>query len=72
MSFSENVKKLREKKGLTQAELAEQIGISQVMITQYERGLKVPTIIIGDLLAKSLGVSVEELLNGNEGTDKHE
>lgn len=62
MAFAENVRRLREKKGLTQQELASQIDIAQSMIAQYEKGLKIPTIITGVLLAKRLGTTCEELV----------
>lgn len=67
MSFSDNLKKLREEKGLTQAELAAQVDIAQPMIAQYEKGLKLPTIVTGILLAKRLGTTCEELVYGKEG-----
>ncbi len=62
MSFAEKVKKLREEKGLTQAELANMIGIAQPTIAQYEKGMKVPTIITGVDLAKKLNTTCEELV----------
>lgn len=68
MAFAENVRRLREKKGLTQQELASQIDIAQSMIAQYEKGLKIPTIITGVLLAKRLGTTCEELVRDqNQG-----
>lgn len=63
MSFSENVKKLREQKGLSQAELAEQVEVTQPMIAQYEKGLKIPTIITGVQLAKCLDTTCENLVS---------
>lgn len=63
MAFAKNVKTLREAKGLSQAELAAQVDIAQSMIAQYEKGLKVPTIITGVLLAKRLGTTCEELVS---------
>ena len=54
--------KLREEKGLTQAELAKLVGIAQPMIAQYERYLKVPTILVGVKLAKVLGTTCEKLI----------
>lgn len=65
MAFAENLKKLREEKGYSQAELAEKVGIAQSMITQYERYMKVPTIIVGVELAKVLGTTCENLVEGN-------
>ena len=62
MAFAENIKKLREEKGLTQTELAKQVGISQPMIAQYERYMKVPTILVGVKLAEVLGTTCEKLI----------
>lgn len=67
MSFSDNVKRLREQKGLSQLELAEMVDVTQPMIAQYEKGLKIPTIITGVRLAKCLGTTCEELIYGKEG-----
>ena len=64
MSFADNVKRLREQRGLSQAELAEKVDVTQPMIAQYEKGLKIPTIITGVQLAKCLGTTCEELLEG--------
>ena len=64
MSFAENVKRLREEKGLTQAELANLVEVSQPTIAQYEKGLKLPSIITGADLAKRLGTTCEELVKG--------
>ena len=63
MSFADNVKRLREQKGLSQAELADKVKISQPMIAQYEKGLKIPTIITGVELARCLDTTCEELVN---------
>lgn len=63
MSFAENVKYYREKKGLTQEKLAKLVGVTQPMIAQYEIGIKVPTIVIGAKLAKELDTTCEELIN---------
>lgn len=63
MSFAENLKKLRKEKGLSQKELADKLDISQPMIAQYERGLKLPTILVGVELAKVLNSTCEELVS---------
>lgn len=62
MAFAENVKRLREEKGYTQAELARRVGVTQPTIAQYEIGIKVPTIVIGANLAEQLGTTCEELI----------
>ena len=53
---------IRKGKGLTQADLAERIGISRLLISDYERG---KVRIYADIIAKistALGVSLDTLL----------
>lgn len=66
MAFAENLKRLREKTGMTQNDLAVDVGVSQTMIAQYERGLKLPTVVIGVDIAKILGTTVEMLVGEQE------
>lgn len=42
MSIGDNIKKLRIEKKITQKRLSELTGISEVMISQYERGIRTP------------------------------
>lgn len=67
MAFAQNVKRLREEKGLTQQELANLIEVAQPTVAQYEKGLKLPTIITGVDLAKVLGTTCEELVSDQKG-----
>lgn len=62
MAFAQNVKRLREEKGLTQQELAKLIEVAQPTVARYEKGMKVPTIITGVLLAKTLNTTCEQLV----------
>ena len=59
------IKELREKRKLTQKELAEQISVSDKTISKWETGKGLPDIAIIEDLAKSLGVSIAELLTGD-------
>lgn len=68
MSFADNVKRLRETKGITQAELAKRVGVTQPTIAQYEMGIKIPTIVVGARLAEQLGTTCEGLI-GSTGTE---
>ena len=54
-------KKLREQKGLTQAQLARQIGISEQSISKYERGKRNPKIENLEALANFFKVPVSYL-----------
>lgn len=62
MSIGENVKKKRLALGLSQAELAKKINITQSMLCQIERGTKTPALPLGKELADALGCALEELL----------
>ena len=62
MSVGENILRIRKDKGITQAYLAEQVGISQAMLCQIERGTKNPSLQVGIEIAKMLECKVEDLL----------
>ncbi len=66
MALSDNLKKLRERAGLTQAELAEAVGISQPTLAQYESGLKVPSIITAVRMEAVLHTTCAELVGKEE------
>lgn len=58
------VKSLREAKKLTQAELADRLGVSDKAVSKWETGKGFPDSSLLQPLAAALGVSVIELLNG--------
>ncbi len=58
------IKRLREEKNLTQAELAERVNVTDKAISKWETGRGYPDISLVEPLAKALGVSVIELLSG--------
>lgn len=53
---------LRDKKGLSQTELAEKSGVSRVMIGKYERGEAMPSIDAAKKIADALEVSLDYLV----------
>jgi len=55
----------RKAAGFTQQELAQDLGVSRRMIAYYEGETEHPPTTILPRLAQALGVSVDELLNGN-------
>ena len=59
------IKALREKKGLTQAELAQCLCVSDKTVSKWETAKGYPDISLLDPIAKAFGVSVSELLSGN-------
>lgn len=69
MSIGENIKYLREQKGFTQAYVAEQVGISQAMMCQIERGTKNPSLQIGKDIADVLNCKIDRLLESRTKED---
>ena len=59
------IRQLRERKGLTQNELAERIGVSGKAVSKWETNRGLPDISIMGDLAGALGVSTAELLTGD-------
>lgn len=72
MSVSENIRKTRREKGLTQKKLGELSGINEVQIRQYELGKANPKIETIEKIANALNVSVLYLLNGCFGEYQEE
>ena len=59
------IKRLREEKGLTQAELAAQLCVSSKAVSKWETAKGLPDISLLESLARALGVSVTELMSGD-------
>ena len=58
------IRQTRESRNLTQAELAESIGVSSKTVSKWETGKGLPDITLLQPLAQALGISVMELLSG--------
>ena len=61
-SFGQRMARLRKARGLTQAQLAEHIGISRRMVAYYEGQAERPPAHVLDQLARTLRVSADQLL----------
>ena len=59
------IKTLREQKGMTQAELAEMIGVTDKAVSKWETAKGLPDISLLEPLAAALGASLPELINGS-------
>lgn len=66
MEFSEKLQELRQQKGLTQQELAEALFVSRTAVSKWESGRGYPSIDSLKSIAVFFGVTVDELLSGNE------
>ena len=63
MEFKDKLRTLREKTHLSQYELAERTGISQVVISMLESGRNSPRPIAVKMLANVFHISEKELLD---------
>ena len=55
------LKDVRTAAGLTQAELAERVGVSRKTINTVENGVFIPSTLLALKLAEALGVAVSDL-----------
>ena len=66
-----SIKQLREKRGMTQAELAKQICVSNKAVSKWETGKGLPDISLLQPIAQALCVSLIELINGEPITNRN-
>jgi transcriptional regulator with XRE-family HTH domain len=65
------IKQLRERRNLTQAELADRIGVSAKTVSKWETAKGLPDVSLLEPLAKVLNISVIELMNGEQITNRN-
>ena len=66
MELNEKLLELRKQKGLTQAELAEILFVSRTAVSKWESGRGYPNIDSLKAIAKFFGITIDELLSGEE------
>ncbi len=65
------IKQLREQRNLTQAELGDKIGVSAKTVSKWETAKGLPDVSLLEPLAKALSISVIELMNGEQITNRN-
>ena len=65
------IRQLREARNMTQAELADRIGVSSKTVSKWETAKGLPDISLLQPLAQALGISVIELMNGQHITNRN-
>ena len=63
MGISENIKSLREQKGLLQKQAAAELGIGYTNYNKMEKGNREPSVKELQKLAKLFGITVDQLIN---------
>lgn len=66
MELNEKIIAFREKQNLSQAELAELLGVEEVSVSDWENGLQVPVPKMIINIAKLMGVSANYLISKDE------
>ena len=62
-SFAETIKRLRNNRGLSQIQLAEQMYVTRSTVARWESGSRMPDAVMISRLAKCLGTSTESLFS---------
>lgn len=62
-----NLKRVREEQGLSQEAFADVCGLHRTYISGIERGVRNPTVVILDKIAKALKVPAGQLLEDVRG-----
>ncbi|MEK5078833.1 helix-turn-helix transcriptional regulator [Solibacillus sp. FSL W7-1436] len=65
MIFSERLKKEREKRGWSQADLAEKIHVSRQSVSKWETGKNYPSIEVIIDLSDLFGITIDEMLRSD-------
>lgn len=60
--MGEKIKEVLLKRGMTQAELAREIGITEVYMSNIIKGYKIPSVPLLKIIATRLGVTVDEII----------
>ncbi|MBP3902255.1 MAG: response regulator [Blautia sp.] len=69
-TFGSHIRYLRKQHNMTQAQLAEQLGVTDKAVSKWERDLSYPDLALFPALANILGVTVDDLLNESTGEDR--
>lgn len=66
MEFHEKLQLLRKQRGLTQEELSEKLFVSRAAVSKWESGRGYPNIDSLKAIARFYGVTIDDLLSGEE------
>lgn len=64
MNVGASIRSIREKKGMSQVELAEKVNVTQSMLCQIERGTKTPSLPLSAEIAAALGCTLNDIVEG--------
>lgn len=62
MEFNEQIKRLRKENNLTQEEMAKKLNVTRQALSNWENNRNLPDFEMIILIAKTFGVSLDELI----------
>ncbi|MEB7723437.1 helix-turn-helix domain-containing protein [Mammaliicoccus fleurettii] len=68
--LGKNIKMYRKRKGINQKDFATKIGVSNVVLSRYESGIRIPDINIQHKIADIFEISLDEL-HGRETKERN-
>lgn len=72
MNIGSNISALRKKRGMTQEDLANELGVSAQAVSKWENNSSCPDVSLLTKIADIFGVSVDSLLRSNEDEIKEQ
>lgn len=66
LNFAENFKKYRKQKGVTQENIAEELGVSGQSVSRWEVGICYPDLELLPSIANYFGISIDSLLSNDK------
>jgi transcriptional regulator with XRE-family HTH domain len=61
--FGERLRSLRKRRGWTQVELADYLGLRRTYVSDLERGKRNVSLLTMEIIARGFGLSVSQLLS---------
>ena len=66
MNIGKNITAFRKDAGMTQEDLAGQIGVSAQAVSKWETGVRMPDILLLPVIADAFGITVDEIYSGKK------
>ena len=63
------IEQMRKEKNMTQADLADAVGVSKQAVSNWERGKRCPDVTLIEDLSRVLGVSPAEIIRGERAPE---
>jgi transcriptional regulator with XRE-family HTH domain len=70
MSLANNIKRLREEKGIFQKEIANEVGLGISHYSKIENGQREASVELLDKLAKYYGITIDQIVHMNNEVPK--